>query len=314
MLAPMQGLTNPALRSLFIDWVQPDVVFTEFMRVHQETRKKCLKPGNLKEITDADTSVPLITQLIGSEEHSLVLAAQLVQEAGAHHINLNMGCPYGRMGSKSAGGGILKNPENLPSILPALRRIIKGSFSIKLRAGYDDPKQIFDLLPLFEDCGIDYLIVHPRTVTQKYAGQADHEITERVVAQSTLPVIANGDIFTAATGKKVLEETGTAGLMLARGAISDPLLFKRLRLENPGEPDLKQTGAMIHYYLSHLLPGYTTLFCGEQQVLAKMKEVVSLMNHTDYKQTCKKLKRATSLAAFSTVLAELQTDEYAPKS
>jgi len=139
MLAPMQGLTNRALRSLFTGWVRPDVVWTEFMRVNPVSAKKRLMPGDLKEISPAEDGVPLVVQLIGHGREALVSAAQSAQDAGAVHINLNMGCPYGRMTSGLTGGGMLKRPELLEEIIPALREAIHGSFSIKLRAGYEDP-------------------------------------------------------------------------------------------------------------------------------------------------------------------------------
>ena len=114
-------------------------------------------------------------------------------------------------------------------MIPALRDAVAGTFSVKMRAGYDDPQQVFSLLPLFESAGVDFLILHPRTVVQEYAGLADHGITAGVVAATRLPVIANGDIRTVADGQRVLRLTGAAGLMLGRGAIADPLLFQRLR-------------------------------------------------------------------------------------
>ena len=121
MLAPMQGLTNRALRSLFTRWVRPDAVWTEFMRVNPVSEKKRLMPGDLKEISAAEDGIPLVVQLIGHGRDALVSAARAAQDAGAVHINLNMGCPYGRMTSGLTGGGMLKRPELLEEIIPALR-------------------------------------------------------------------------------------------------------------------------------------------------------------------------------------------------
>ncbi len=95
MLAPMQGLTNRALRALFIEKVRPDVVFTEFVRVRPKSRKP-LSATDRMEIASQDGQVPLVVQLIGRETEGLVAAAEVAQEAGAVHLNINMGCPYGR--------------------------------------------------------------------------------------------------------------------------------------------------------------------------------------------------------------------------
>ena len=305
MLAPMQGLTNRALRSLFISWVRPDVVCTEFMRVNPVAAKKRLAPGDLREISPSEGGVPLIVQLIGHGREALVSAARSAQDAGAAHLNLNMGCPYGRMTSGLTGGGMLKRPELLEEIIPALREAITGTFSVKLRAGYDDPRQVFSLLPLFEASGVDFLVLHPRTVRQAYNGLADHGITAEVVQRTGLPVIANGDIRSAAGGLRVLRETGAAGLMLGRGGIGEPMLFERLRGHAVPEPEWRERRAMLRRYLLELLPLYCDLFCGDAQVLGKIKGVVANVEDAELDKELKQLKRSKTLQAFREAVGEL---------
>jgi tRNA-dihydrouridine synthase B len=113
MLAPMQGLTNRAMRSLFIDWVRPYLVFTELMRINTATPVRRISAGVLKEVVSHEGDVPLVVQLIGHGRKALVAAARAAQSAGAEHINLNMGCPYGRMTSGLTGGAMLKRPADL---------------------------------------------------------------------------------------------------------------------------------------------------------------------------------------------------------
>ncbi|WP_420849960.1 tRNA dihydrouridine synthase [Oryzomonas japonica] len=306
MLAPMQGLTNQAMRRLFIDWVRPDTVFTEFMRVNAAAPVRRLSATDLREIAPQEGGVPLVVQLIGHGCEALVSAARSAQAAGAAHINLNLGCPYGRMTSGLTGGGMLQRPELLEEIIFALRNAITGGFSVKLRAGYDDPNQIFELLPLFEAAGVDFLVLHPRTVIQEYQGVADHGITARVVRQTRLPVIANGDIRTAADGARLLEESGAVGLMLGRGAIADPLLFQRLRGSAPAEPAKAERAAMLQRYLKELLARYGELFCGETQVLNKVKGVLATFDDADFEKAVRQLRKAKTMAAFSARLAELE--------
>ena len=306
MLAPMQGLTNRALRALFIDWVRPDAVFTEFMRVNPPGARHPLTAGDLREVAATEGGVPLVVQLIGHDREALVAAARAAQEGGAVHINLNLGCPYGRMTSGLTGGGMLRRPETLTELIPALRRAITGTFSVKVRAGYDNPGQILDLLPLFEGTGVDFLVLHPRTVVQEYTGHADHAVTASVVRQTRLPVIANGDIRAASDGLRVLRETGAAGLMLGRGAIADPLLFQRLRGKAPAEPTGEERVAMLKRYLGELLKGYCEIFCGDTQVLGKIKGVLAAMDDTLLARGLKQLKKARTVRAFSDILGELQ--------
>jgi tRNA-dihydrouridine synthase len=304
MLAPMQGLTNRAMRALFIDWVRPDVVFTEFMRVSNVSRKR-LARNDLTEAGSATGGVPLVAQLVGNNARALVAAARNAAAAGARHINLNIGCPYGRMTTGATGGAMLQHPELLPEIIPALRSAISGSFSVKIRAGYSDPEQIFALVPLFEQNRLDYLVLHPRTVRQGYAGFADHTITARLVSRTSIPVIANGDICSARQGLQLLEATGAAGLMLGRGAIADPLLFTRIRNRCLAEPAPDESALMVRRYLAEVLRRYQELFCGEQQVLDKTKNVLAFLDRPEFARQIGKLKRARSLAAFSDLAARI---------
>jgi len=305
MLAPMQGLTNRAMRALFIDWVRPDVVFTEFMRVSNVSRKRLVR-NDLTEAGSASGGVPLVAQLVGNDAQALVAAARNAEAAGARHINLNMGCPYGRMTTGATGGAMLQHPERLSVIIPALRQAISGSFSIKMRAGYSDPEQIFALTSLFEESCVDFLVLHPRTVLQKYAGSADHSITARLTKQTSIPVIANGDIRSAQQGLQVLETTGAAGLMLGRGAIADPLLFARIRSRCLSEPTPAETAEMIHKYMGDVLERYQQIFCGEKQVLDKAKNVLAFLDQPAFARPIGKLKRARSLAAFTDLIARVE--------
>lgn len=302
MLAPMQGLTNRALRAHFIEHVKPDVVFTEFMRVNAAAEVKRLSRADLREMAADENGVPLVVQLVGHGATALVSAARAAEDAGAVHINLNMGCPYGRMTSGLTGGGMLKRPAEIAEIIRPLRDAVSGSFSVKIRAGYDNPEQIFSLLPLFEAAGVDFLVLHPRTVVQEYSGAADHGITKRVVGDTCLPVIANGDIRSTADGARVLQSTGASGLMLGRGAIADPFLFERLRGKADTVPSLEKRRKELADYLLEMIIRYSGLFCGDMQVLGKLKAIVSQMDDPGLAKTIKDLKKAKTLQTFAAQL------------
>lgn len=306
MLAPMQGLTNDALRSYFIETVAPDLVFTEFVRVQPQSRKRIAK-ADLAEIRAHDSVVPLVVQLIGNDAEALAEAAVQVQAVGCRHLNLNLGCPYGRMTTGATGGELLRDPDKLIELLTSLRQVISGSFSVKCRSGYDDPQQIFQLLPRFEDCGLDYLVLHPRTVVQKYAGHADHRLTAEVVQRTALPVIANGDINNAAIGQRLLAETGVAGLMFGRGALADPWLFQRVRGELPGSVAVGKRRRELAGYIENLLNRYLVRFCGDRQALMKLKDLLNFIPDEELQRDLKKLKRATTVASFRALLDRFAT-------
>jgi len=300
MLAPMQGLSNRALRQLFVELVAPDVLFTEFIRVRPGSKKSIKNNDHLE--VQVQAGKPLVAQLIGRDNKALIAAATKVQDLGARHININLGCPYGRMTNNSAGGALLKDPIDLPDTLKTLRLVCEGSFSVKVRSGYENPSQIFSLLPIFEDCGVDFIILHPRTVRQCFAGRADHSITAQVVQKTSLPVIANGDIFTAMDGRHVQEQTRAAGLMFGRGAIADPWLFERMRGKRPTRPDVKERQEGTRLYITSLADRYSDMFCGETQVLNKVKAVLSQFREPELLPWVKKMKRAKTLAQLGDIL------------
>ncbi|MGC4119913.1 MAG: tRNA-dihydrouridine synthase family protein [Myxococcales bacterium] len=306
MLAPMQGVTNRVVRRLFVERVRPDVVFTEFMRVSHSATGARLSASDLKDAKASEQDVPLVVQLIGRDRQALIEAAREAQAAGALHLNLNLGCPAGRM-NPGSGGGMLEHPEHLQEVIPALREAVAGTFSVKVRAGWDDPEQVFSLLPLFESAGVDFLVLHPRTVQQAYTGEADHRITARVVQATRLPVIANGDVRTAEQGRRVLAQTGAAGLMLGRGAIADPLLFERLRGKAPERATPSERDAMLRSTLGDLASRYGQLFSGDAHVLANLKTFLALVSDGDEElaPAFKKLRRAKTTAQLAAALNQL---------
>jgi len=303
MLAPMQGLTNDALRDCYIECYHPDIVFTEFVRVQTQSRKR-IGRHELSEIAAHDAAVPLVVQLIGNSGKALADAARQLEDRGCRHLNLNLGCPYGRMTTGATGGELLRDPDKLVVLLTELRAAIRGSFSIKCRAGYSDPRQLFELLPVYQDLGIDYLILHPRTVVQKYTGIADHNLTAEAVKSTSLPVIANGDINTAAIGRQLLDETGVAGLMLGRGALADPWLFQRIRGELPELVDEAQRRREVFEQLNSLVPRYLVKFCGERQALMKLKDLLNFIPDECLQRDLGKLKRTTTIARFIVLLEQ----------
>jgi tRNA-dihydrouridine synthase B len=304
MLAPMQGVTNRAIRRIFSNLSRPDVLFTEFIRV-SGNRKTRLATSDRREISSQDSGVPLVVQLIGSQPEALVAAAEQAIEAGAQHLNLNLGCPYGRMTTSLTGGKLLQRLDIIAELVPTLRKVFTGSYSVKLRAGYDNHQTVFRLLPLFEAANVDFLILHPRTVLQNYSGIADHQVTREVVRRTQLPIIANGDIRSAADARQILDLTGAAGLMIGRGAIADPLLFARIRGEANDIPTTADRLQLLRRFMQDVTREYSLLFCGEKQVMTKIKGVLTAMEEPVFQRAIDRLKKAKNLAEFKSRLDEI---------
>lgn len=309
LLAPMQGVTNRGLREVFGTTVRPDVLFTEFVRV---------RPGSPTPVTNADfieattqvPGIPLVVQVIGSADEGVVEATRELVSRGVQHINVNMGCPWGRMTSVLAGGGMFRAPETVEPMLRELRKIVPGSLSVKTRSGIDDERQIFDVMPAFDAAGIDFLVVHSRTVQQKYLGTANHDLTREIVERSGVPVIANGDITTVAEASHVMEQTSATGLMLGRGAIADPGLFNRIRGVAPDRPDGAARRRELAHHLLLLVASYESIFHGDAQILAKLKSVVALIPDPDQARWCKSLKKQKRVTSLRSLLNEAVTEDH----
>jgi tRNA-dihydrouridine synthase len=221
--------------------------------------------------------------------------AELVSR-GVRHVNVNMGCPWGRMTPVLSGGGMFRAPETVAPMLCKLRTLVPGSLSVKTRTGIDDERQIFDVLPAFVDAGVDFVVVHSRTVQQQYRGCANHDLTAEIVQRLPIPVVANGDVRTPEDAQRVMEQTGAAGLMLGRGAIADPMLFRRIRGEAPAAPDDETRQAELARVWSRLLAEYAALFAGDAQVLSKLRSVVKHAEHPGLRSWLKMLKKARGVA------------------
>ena len=297
MLAPMQGLTNRGIRDVFANTVRPDVVFTEFVRVKPRS-KRLITQADLVEACTPSADVPLVVQVIGSAEDGVVEATRELVARGVQHINVNMGCPFGRMTSVLAGGGMFKHPETIEPMLAQLRALVPGSLSVKTRLGIEDPRKIFEVLPAFESAGVDFMIIHSRTVKQKYTGGADHDLTRELVETSALPVIANGDVCDEGRAAQVMAHTNAAGLMLGRGAISDPRLFERIRGKAPARPSGQARRCELAAHLFEVLRAYEGLFCGDAQVLSEFRQLLVHVPDPElgrWIKGLKKKKRATEV-------------------
>jgi len=185
-----------------------------------------------------ESGLPVTAQIMGTRGNVLGELAVKCLEAGAVGIDLNCGCPSKRVISRDAGGGALKDPLLLAETVRTIRRIIgaKTPFSVKMRTGFSDPEEMTELIPRLADAGIDKFFIHFRTVREQYLpvpGRTER-LRKAAVAASPLPVIVNGDISDVEDGLTLLDETGAAGLMIARGLLRDPWLL--LRFENADVP------------------------------------------------------------------------------
>ncbi len=176
---------------------------------------------------------PYTMQLSGSVPGHLAEAAQLAEAAGADMVDLNMGCPASNVTSGGAGSALLKDIRQAEACVKAMVRAVSVPVTVKMRAGWDNTQKeradYLDFLRMFDAVGVRALAIHPRTRAQQYEGRADWTLIARAVdAGTSFPVIGNGDVNTPDDCRRMFSETGCAGVMIGRAALTNPWIFRQI--------------------------------------------------------------------------------------
>lgn len=253
-LAPMAGITDQPFRRICRR-------LGCGMTVSEMVSAKGLLYKNVKTtemLRIAADERPTAIQLFGSVPEELAEAAAIVEASGADMIDFNMGCPVAKIANNGEGSALMKNPRLAHDILAAMVKAVRVPVTVKFRAGWDaEHINAVEVAKAVEAAGVSCIAVHGRTRQQFYEGKADWKIIGEVKRAVSIPVFGNGDIFSVADGKRMLEETGVDGLMVGRGADGNPWLFSQLRAALAGEeiaaPTLDERLDLAKEHLSMLI-------------------------------------------------------------
>ncbi len=252
-LAPMQDVTDLAFMRVMAEYGGgPDYFVTEYFRVHSDST---LEKKILRSITHNETGRPIFAQMIGMDVANLVRTSKLLLDYPIAGMDINLGCPAPVVCRKDAGGGLLRNLDQVDKILGAMREVCsdKGKqFTVKTRIGYEDAAEFDAILEVFGKHEIDALAIHGRTVKDKYQTPVRDEFVQMAVERMSCPVIANGNVVNVATGRAYYEKTGAAGLMIGRGAIRSPWIFQQLRESYAGKRVMVPTRRDLRQYIELL--------------------------------------------------------------
>jgi len=268
----MQDVTDLPFWRLMTNYGGADVYFTEYFRVHADSHPE---KWILDSIVHNPTGRPVVAQMIGNDVPSLVRTARKLQEYPVAAIDLNLGCPAPIVYRKCAGGGLLREPKRVDAILGALRDGVHVKFTVKTRIGFDDPRVFDELLPIFARHAIDLLTVHGRTVAEMYRSEVHYDYIARAVAAVPCPVLANGNVHSAAKAGEVLALTGARGLMIGRGAIRNPWIFAQIRARLRGDLMFIPRGRDVLEYIGALYDAVCTPDVSEISQVQKMKKYVN---------------------------------------
>ncbi|HKQ38749.1 MAG TPA: tRNA-dihydrouridine synthase family protein [Verrucomicrobiae bacterium] len=273
-LAPMQDVTDLAFWRLMVRYGGADVYWTEYFRVHSESR---LEREILQSISENPTGQPVVAQMIGNDVPALVRTARELQQYPVAAIDLNLGCPAPVVYRKCAGGGLLREPEKIDAILGALREAVAVRLTVKTRIGFDSSEAFETLLRLFQKHAVDLVTVHGRTVTQMYRPGVRYDLIALASRELRCPVLANGNVYEANQALSLLSETGARGLMIGRGAIRNPWLFEQIREVRRGEPPSLPTGRAVLKYIHELWDAQSDADAPEHLQVQRMKKFMNFI-------------------------------------
>jgi tRNA-dihydrouridine synthase C len=242
-LAPMEGVVDWVMRDLLTRISSEgrssiDQCVTEFMRVTTQLHPYAVflryapelqNPGKLKGHTLSGT--PVFFQLLGGQPQPLAENAARVAELGAPGIDLNFGCPAKTVNRHDGGATLLKCPERILKIVEAVRSTVPQNIPVtaKIRLGFDDPSICLEVAQAAAQGGADKLTVHCRTKTDGYRPPAYWEWLPKIREAISIPVVANGEIWTVQDFLRCREISGCAEFMIGRGALANPFLFQQIK-------------------------------------------------------------------------------------
>ena len=233
-LAPMAGVTDAAYRQICAE-LGAGLTCTELV----SAKALCYQDKKSRQLLmPFPGEGPFAAQIFGSDPVCMAEAAQIAaQVSGADFIDINMGCPVGKVVSSGDGSALMKDPEKAARIAEAVVKASPVPVTVKMRRGWDKGSvNAVELSRMLEQVGVSAIAVHGRTRVQMYGGTADWTTIREVKEAVSLPVIANGDVFSPEDAARILKQTGADMAMIGRGCFGNPWIFQQAAALLAGEP------------------------------------------------------------------------------
>lgn len=251
VLAPMEGVTDLAFRRLIRSIGGTGMTWTEFIPSEGIARgeDRWLAMAEL----DPDEH-PICIQIYGRRPDAMAEAARAVQDMGATVVDINMGCPSKKVCAHSGGSALMREPELVASIVRAVRAVVQVPLTVKMRSGFDaSQRNAPEIARICQEEGAEAVTIHWRTRADLYGGDRAVDKIAETVQGLSIPVVGNGDIVDVQTAEAMLRQTGCDGLMIGRGALKDPWIFRTLaswlRGEEPAPVTAEDRRQALQTYL-----------------------------------------------------------------
>ena len=287
VLSPMAGVTDYTFRRLIKRRGGVGLVVSEFISVEGLTRNN---PKSKRQMRFDESERPFAVQIFGGQPERMAMGAEMAEEVGADILDVNCGCPAPKVVKNGGGSGLLREPERLETILKEIKRSITIPLTLKLRTGYTESTiNVVDIAKMAEQCGVEHIQVHGRTRDQGYKGLANWDLIRQVKEAVSVPVSGNGDITNIENGMKRWRESGTDGILIGRGAMQNPWIFRQfndvLEGRSPYQPDLDEKKAVLLEFFEMCLEEMPELVA-----LGKMKQLAGqftkgLVGGAQFRQT-----------------------------
>lgn len=231
ILSPMAAVTNAPFRLLCRE-LGAGLVVTEMVNA-EELASGSKRARQMLDIRKEEN--PLSVQIFGKDPKAMADAAQVAQELGARAVDVNMGCPMRKVVSSGHGAALLRKPHLVFEIFNAMSAAVSIPVTGKTRAGWEDCDAV-DVARAMVDGGAQAVTIHGRTRSEMYEGHADLEVIRRLKQEVPIKVIGNGDVCDWISARRMFEVTGCDAVMVARGCLGNPWVFKEIAADMRGEP------------------------------------------------------------------------------
>ena len=305
-LGPMAGVTDLPFRLLCKE-MGCNMLYTEMV----SAKAILYKNKNTKELLNIDKNEhPVGVQLFGSDPDIMAQIAAQVEEGECDFIDINMGCPVPKIVNNGEGSALLKQPKLVEEILTKMVKAVNKPVTVKIRKGFENGTvYAVEIAKIAESCGVSAIAVHGRTREQYYSGKADWDVIKDVKKAVKIPVIGNGDIFSAEDAKAMKEYTGCDGLMVGRGARGNPWIFREIKeyLENGNVIDKPTINDIREMIIRHakMLVNYKGEYTGIREMRKHIAWYTAGLPHSaELRRMCNQIETMENLV--ETVNAKLQ--------